>query len=106
MGLAVLVNGPYRRLALMCILFGMAMVGGLRYETGYDWLAYEIYFSQVNTEISFVSGIQESVFEPLYFIFSYFVKSFGGSIQTLFLLSAIFCSFALYKLLNSIRVLK
>ncbi|MCM2295583.1 MAG: EpsG family protein [Rhodoferax sp.] len=102
--LAVLADGAYRRFVLIFILFSMAMVGGLRYETGYDWLAYEINFDQINTKITLIDSILDSSFEPLYFIFSYIVKSFGGSIQSIFLLSAIFYSFALYKLLVSIRV--
>lgn len=101
---SALADVRYRRLVMILVLFIMAIVGGLRYETGYDWLAYEINFNEINTRINLVDSLFDSSFEPSYFIFSYVVKSLGGSIQSVFLLSAIFCSYALYKLLASVKV--
>lgn len=65
----------------------------LRYETGYDWIAYEAYFlSSVDLETAFYVGIpaQDVVMEPLFEWLNILIKSVDGSFAVLLALVALF----------------
>jgi len=65
------------------------MFAGLRYETGWDWQAYQEFLTDLSTEDSLYQTFgQFPEFEKGFIIFSYVVKSLGGGLQTIFLLMA------------------
>lgn len=65
---------------------------GLRYEIGYDWLAYEKYFTWLNSSFSWDNYRSNQTVLPveyLYFVLNVSIKSIGGSFELLlFVISA------------------
>ena len=63
----------------------VTVFGGIRFQTGYDWLPYTLYFEQLPTNFS--EGISgEEIkglpsMEPSYFLINYFIKNIGRSAQ-------------------------
>lgn len=71
----------------------LALFAGTRYQTGYDWRAYEVYFNSVQSIAEICAGTPKDVYvlvEPLYGLLNFVVKSFGGALWTIFLLIAVF----------------
>ena len=84
----------------------VTVFGGIRFQTGYDWLPYTLYFEQLPTNFS--EGISgEEIkglpsMEPSYFLINYFIKNIGLSFDFVFLTGAFFNWYALRKLLATI----
>lgn len=80
-----------RATAAVCLAM-MIFFTGLRYEIGYDWLAYEQYFLWLTPSLSWANYKQSQLVLPveyLYFVFNVIVKSVGGSLELLlFIISA------------------
>lgn len=100
----IFLKGSESKFYLLLYLAIIALFGGGRFETGYDWLAYEMQFNDISLIDSLWPQISNSSFEPLYFLVCYFVKIIGGSVQSVFMLSAIASSFSLYFILTRFRV--
>ena len=76
----------------VCLIVLIAFTG-LRYEIGYDWLAYEQYFTWLNPVLSLDNyRISQTVLpvEILYFAFNVLVKFFGGSFELLLFIISCF----------------
>ena len=76
---------------------------GLRYHTGYDWIAYEDVFrdapSEVFEQLDFPIVNQLfswSEMEPGFLLLNVAIKMLGGSLQTLFLVTAAVNGAAIY----------
>lgn len=70
----------------------LILFAGLRFQTGYDWPAYEYYFSSmVSVKEAFLNGIPNLpiLAEPLYMLLNMLVKSFTSNLLILFLLIAV-----------------
>jgi hypothetical protein len=82
----------HRSWSLLCLIVIMAFTA-LRYEIGYDWLAYEQYFNWVGSSFSFSNYIlTQSVLpvEYLYFILNVAISNIGGDFQILLISVAVF----------------
>lgn len=93
-----------QKLILFVFVFFMAVVGGLRFEVGYDWLAYEIFFNQIDLNEGLSAYLFSGTFEPFYVFLNYSIKYLGGSIQTVFFVAASFSSYAFYRLIRYLDV--
>jgi hypothetical protein len=100
-GIPFFLRGANKRLALIFLIFCMTLIGGLRYETGYDWLAYGREFDELDLSLGLLHAIKYNLFEPGYVGITYLIKLLGGSINTAFFLAAAFHSICFYKLISS-----
>lgn len=79
-------------LALMFLVF--VLFAGTRYETGFDWLVYELALNEVPTLTDLFGGavLQETarLMEPLFLMLLSALKSMDLGIQTLYFLVALF----------------
>jgi hypothetical protein len=92
-----------RRALSICILM-LVLVGGLRFETGYDWMAYELAFAEIDVSKSFFDSLGVGAFEPLYLLLCYVVKLLGGGVAIVFFVSAASLGLALYTLFRRFDV--
>lgn len=92
-----------RNSLLILLISLLILFSGTRFETGNDWTAYVDAFNRIppfedlcsNPELFVVSRM-----EPGYFILNSIVKSFGGSIDVVFLISSIVTVSLLFVALN------
>lgn len=82
-------------------LFLFVAFAGTRFETGYDWMAYQETFADAPTFYGVMTG-QQSIFsftpmERLYAFLNVFVKSLWGDIQVLFFLTALFNGIVIFR---------
>lgn len=99
----VKLNNNSRNILLILIVGLLIMFCGTRYETGNDWTAYVDAFNKIppfkelckNPEMFVVSRM-----EPGYVILNSIVKSFGGTIDIVFLISSIITVGLLFVALN------
>jgi len=83
----------------------VALFAGLRYQTGYDWPAYEKFFNDTQPLGQLLCGPPAAVHllvEPLYMWLNVIVKSLGGNSSWLFFIIAIFNTYALQFVLSRI----
>jgi hypothetical protein len=83
----------------------LTLFAALRFETGYDWLAYETYYETV-VDLRDLCGTWGSgvslLVEPLFNVLSVGVKSAGGDVQSLFFIIAIFNMAMIYAVTRKI----
>lgn len=76
---------------IICLIV-MVLFTGLRFEIGYDWLAYEKYFIYLEPNFSFDNYKSNQLILPveyLYFLLNATIKYFGGNFELLlFIISA------------------
>lgn len=78
---------------------------GLRYEIGYDWLAYERYFLWLSPSFSFENyRVSQQILpvEYFYFLYNVAIKKIGGSTELLFFLISLFNIIVIDKMINVI----
>jgi hypothetical protein len=79
-------------------LLALSLFGGLRYEVGQDWQAYEAFFENLDLNVSILDGYSKRYpqFEIGYYTLNYVVKALGGSYHVVFLLVALFLAYSIY----------
>jgi hypothetical protein len=90
---------------LSSILFYIvAVIAGLRFQTGDDWAGYESYFDSIaineNIINSYLDYSHAMQFEPGYFILAYLTKNNGFSYISINLISCILLTFSLIKVIK------
>ncbi|SOY49464.1 EpsG family protein [Cupriavidus taiwanensis] len=83
------------------------LVAGLRFETGYDWLAYEIVTNNAPSIVGLFTvdalAPQVKSMEPLFVLLVAVVKTMGGNVQLLYLVTVTFNAYVLYRFLKYTR---
>jgi len=85
-------------MALLAMVIFVA-IAGLRLDTGYDWIAYEAALEEAPPLINLSFGDLPPLIgnmEPLFVILLCAIKEFGGSIQILFFVLALFNGLVFY----------
>ena len=80
-----------RRVYFLVALVIATLFAGLRFETGYDWYAYELFFNAVDDLLSIYKNAYLLVgysFEPGYSLVNSAVKTMGGGLALVFLIAA------------------
>jgi hypothetical protein len=86
-----------KRPMIICII-AMTAMAGFRFETGYDWYAYELFFSDVDPIASIIANPQLTTaypFEIGYTLLNSLVKTVGGDLSLVFLIAAVIHSFGI-----------
>ena len=94
-------------LILFCFFLYIALLGGLRYQVGMDWIEYTEYFEAIDVN----KGISEAYanqsyrlrFEVGYFYLNYIIKFLGGNINVVFVLSSLFVGISSFSLISLFR---
>ncbi len=85
----------------------IAVIAGLRFETGNDWRAYGDYLDMVTVNFNPFEQYLERPelwrFEPGFFLFNYIVKAYGFGISLVMFLASVFTVFSYVRLLNFFR---
>lgn len=93
------INEKARVLIILGLLFILVLFAGTRFETGNDWTEYTKVFKQLpeaDTMLSNPALFALFRMEPGYILFNSIVKSFGGTIDIVFFISALFTVFFLF----------
>lgn len=89
----VKLSDPIRNSFFVIIIVTLILFSGTRFETGYDWMNYTIFFDIV-PNISELLNNPEKFFtfrmEPGYLLLNSLVKFFDGSVNEVFFVSAVF----------------
>lgn len=99
-GFCYMLNAKSRKQITIFLLVYMAALSGLRFETGYDWMAYSLNFDDLNFDNGLLAADTQNNFEPLYVALSIFIKLLGGSVQIVFLFASALVSYSLYSLID------
>lgn len=80
-------------------LLWASFFAAVRFQTGDDWHAYELYYDTINTNMglieSYFSDLLMLQFEPGYYFISYLTKSFGASYTAVNYISVLALLFAI-----------
>lgn len=85
------------------VFSAFVFISGLRFETGYDWMVYESALEGAPSIFDFFGPARTSeaeLMEPLFLLTLSLTREFGGNIQALFLLVAVFNSLVLVRFLR------
>ncbi|WP_156117441.1 EpsG family protein [Collimonas arenae] len=94
-----------KMLALIAVAAFVALAG-FRLETGYDWIAYESALNDAPSLFDFsITDLPASInqMEPLFILLLSIIKEFGGSIQELYFVVALFNGIVFYKFIRHCR---
>ena len=85
----------------LCFIFVLFIIvlGGIRWETGTDWVSYYNYFNENNTYRQFSGN-----FEFFYSLLNYIIKRSIGSYTALLFILSFFVIFLTYKTINRIAL--
>jgi EpsG family len=108
---AFVLIGEYRKdlnqLLIVIVTVAFVILAGCRWETGYDWIAYEQAVAAAPSLLSLsFTHLPEALrpMEPLFVILLSVIKTFGGTIQALYLIVALFNAAAFYIFVRYFRV--
>jgi hypothetical protein len=99
------------KILVAAAIIAFVMLAGFRLETGYDWMAYEQAltdvppFSDLSFADLFSGGLPDTVrlMEPLFIVLLSMIKEYGGTIQTLYFIVALFNGLAFYAFVRHCR---
>lgn len=87
------------QLLVAAVTIAFVMLAGFRWETGYDWIAYEQALAAAPSlfQLSF-AHLPDALrpMEPLFVILLSTIKTFGGTMQSLYLIVALFNGITFY----------
>lgn len=93
-------DSPLQPLLRACVIILFIAIAGLRFETGYDWMVYENVFVAMTKGEGITNVVSNFQMEPAFIFLCQVVSFFGGGLQSLFMVVAIFNTYAIHKYLS------